>query len=302
MPVGQELLHTERPLLLLALCFAAGNATVSHNACRSVFSRASPTYSSPMTQVHITASSQTFACESCGHLNVVPFHQPDGLKAADKAEEQAHFEHQALEQVDLPAVLDGQKPETTISRLADDSQDLNALAAANAAQDGKLEQHLEELHLHQAHAHSPHHLGRRASHLHPSGLIPRRPSLLSRQSSEAQDIASQEEQQQLHQQSGVPHGQPQTPGTHLSTPGQPSDSLQHPGTGSGSSHSQGMIPGSRTNSGVNIGQEAGTVVFTLKGPTEVILAQLQRNTASVGSGVSSHNRTPSGTPMARAGA
>ena len=259
-----------------------------------------------MAQTNVTASSQTFACESCGHLNVVAFHQPDGLKAADKAQgavaEQAPSEHQALEQVDLPSGLDSHKPETTITRLADDSEDLDALAAANAAQDGKLEQHLEELHLHQAHAHSPHHLGqRRASHLHPSGLIPRRPSLLSRQSSEAQKIASQEEEQQLHQHSGVP--QPQPPSTHLSTPSQPSDSLQHPGTGSGSSRSQGMIPGSRTNSGVNIpGHEGGTVVFTLKGPTEVILAQLQRNTASVGSGASSHNRTPSGTPMARAGA
>lgn len=257
-----------------------------------------------MAQTDATAPSQTFACESCGHLNVVPFHHPDGLNAAYKAQgpaaEQAHSEHQALEQVDLPAALDGQKPETTITRLADDSEDLNALAAANAAQDGKLEQHLEELHLHQAHAHSQHHLGqRRASYLHPSGLIPRRPSLLSRQSSEAQDIAAQETQQQLHQHSGVP--QPHPPSTRLNTPGQPSDSLRHPGTGSGSSHSQGMIPGSRTNSGIS-GHEAGTVVFTLKGPTEVILAQLQRNTASVGSGASSHNRTPSGTPMARAGA
>jgi len=279
---------------------------VSHDACRSGFSRAPLIYSSLMAQIHVTASSQTFACESCGHLNVVRLHQPDGLKAADKAREpaaeQAHSEHQALEQVDLPTALDVQKPETTISKLADDTQDLNALAAANAAQDGKLEQHLEELQLHQAHTHSPHNLGpRRASHLHPSGLIPRRPSLLSRQSSEAQDIASQEEEQQLHQHSGVP--QPHPPSHPLSTPGQPSDSLQHPGPGSGSSHSQEMISGSRTNSGVNIpGHEAGTVVFTLKGPTEVILAQLQRNTASVGSGVSSHNRTPSGTPMARAGA
>ncbi|KAL0051996.1 hypothetical protein WJX82_006165 [Trebouxia sp. C0006] len=246
--------------------------TVQHQShqqselCRIGFSRSPLTYSSLMAQTAVTASSQTFSCESCGHLNVVPFHQPDVLKAADKAQEpaaeQAPSEHQALEQVDLPSGLDGQKPERTISRLADDTEDLNALAAANAAQDGKLEQHLEELHLHQAHAHSPHHLGqRRASHLHPSGLIPRRPSLLSRQSSEAQDIASQEEEQQLHQ--------------HL---------------------------GSRTNSGANMpGHEAGTVVFTLKGPTEVILAQLQRNIASVGSGASSHNRTPSGTPMARAG-
>ena len=259
-----------------------------------------------MTPTQVTAFSQTFACESCGHLNVVPFHQLNSLRAANKvqepAAEQVPCEHQALEQVDLPSGLDGQNPETTISKLADDTEDLNALAAANAAQDGKLEQHLEELHQHQAHAHSPHHLGQcRASHLHPSGLIPRRPSLLSRQSSEAQDIASQEEEQQLRQHPAVP--QPSQPSTHLSTPGQPSDSLQHPGTGSGSSLSQGMIPGSRTNSGVNIpGREGGTVVFTLKGPTEVILAQLQRNIASVGSGASSHNRTPSGTPMARAGA
>jgi len=74
-----------------------------------------------MAQTNVTASSQTFACESCGHLNVVAFHQPDGLKAADKAQgpvaEQAPSEHQALEQVDLPSGLDSQMTQRTSTLL-----------------------------------------------------------------------------------------------------------------------------------------------------------------------------------------
>lgn len=263
-----------------------------------------------MAQVHLTASSHTFACESCGHLNVVPSSYPSSSKSTDKTQEaaveNAQSEHETLEQVDLPTAADTQKPARTVSKVADDADDLNAVAAANAANDGKLEQHLEELHVHQAHAHGAHHLGpRRASHLHPSGLVPRRPSLLSRSSSEAQEFARQEEQQhqqpqQLPQQSGSPL--PHPPATHLSTSLQPPDSLQHIATGSATSSSAASRPGSRSNSGVNMpASEGGTVVFTLKGPTEVILAQIQRSTAALGSGASSHNRTPSGTPMARAG-
>lgn len=261
-----------------------------------------------MAQIHLTASSQTFACESCGHLNVVPVHQPGSLRESDKTQaaddEDAHSEHDLLEQVDLPSALDSQKkPERSVSRVANDTDDLESLAAANAAKDGKLEQHLEELHLHQAHAHSPHHLAqRRASHLNPSGLVPRRSSTLSRSSSEAQDVTFPEEEQQLPQQSGAP--QPHPPATHLSNFVPPSDSLQHPGTGSGQSASQAhhILPGSRSNSGVTGGlNEAGTVVFTLKGPTEVILAQIQRSTASLGSGSAPHSRAPSGSPMSRSG-
>ena len=254
-----------------------------------------------MAHIHLTASSQTFACESCGHLNIVLAQQIVSSKAVDKSQnavdEQAHSEQEILEQVDLPPTLDSQRtPERSVSRLADATDDLNALAAANSAKDGKHEQHLEELQLHQAHVHSPHQLAqRRTSHLYPSGSTTRRSSILSRSSS--QDLAAQEDEQHLPQQSGVP--QPHPPITH---PNYFSDPLQHPGTGSGHSQAQRSLAGSRNNSGATSLNEAGTVVFTLKGPTEVILAQIQRSTASLGSSGSSHARNPSGSPMSRSGA
>lgn len=247
---------------------------------------------SVMTQIHLHASSQTFACESCGHLNVISSSQAPlkEMKSQDLSRAAAHAEHELLEQVDLPTAQNTQKkPERTVSHAAGDTDDLDTLAAANAAKDGKLEQHIEELHLHQAHAHGSHHsASRRPSHLHPSGSLPRRSSTLSRSSSGAQDLA---EDQQLPQQSGTP--QPHPPTSHLTHPSQGAEPLQHSALGSGRSQGLSGLPGSRNNSGAMSGDEAGTVVLTLKGPTEVILAQIQRSTGS------GHARNPSGSPLSK---
>ena len=245
-----------------------------------------------MAQVHLHASSQTFACESCGHLNVIPSSQAPlkESKSQDLSRVAAHAEHELLEQVDLPAAqTTHKKPERTLSHAADDTDDLDTLAAANAAKDGKLEQHIEELHLHQAHAHSAHRsASRRSSHLHPSGSLPRRSSTLSRSSSGAQDLA---EDQQLPQQSGTSQPHPLT--SHLSHPSQGAEPTQHPALGSGRFQGLSGLPGSRNNSGVMTGNEPGAMVLTLKGPTEVILAQIQRSTGS------GHARNPSGSPMSK---
>ena len=243
-----------------------------------------------MTQIHLHASSQTFACESCGHLNVVPASEVP-LKASGKSNAaELPFEHEILEQVDLPPAFETQdKPQRTVSQAADNDDDLNALAAANAAKDGKLEQHLDELHMHQEQMHSTHHpMSRRSSHLHPSGSIPRKSSILSRSSSDARDLA---EGQQLPQQSGI--AQPHPPASHLANPSQGSGSLQHISLSSARSRNLGSLPGSRTNSGALGGSEVGPGVVTLKGPTEVILEQIQR---SAGSG---HARNPSNSPMSK---
>lgn len=241
-------------------------------------------------QIHLHASSQTFACESCGHLNVVPVSEAP-LKASGKSSAaELHSEHELLEQVDLPPAVDTQtKPQRTVSQAADNDDDLNALAAANAARDGKLEQHLDELHMHQGQTHGTHHtMSRRSSHLHPSGSIPRRSSILSRSSSDARDLA---EDQQLPQQSGIAH--PHPPASHLANPSQGSGSLQHSALGSARSREVASLPGSRTNSGAMGGSEVGAGVVILKGPTEVILEQIQR---SAGSG---HTRNPSGSPKSK---
>ena len=243
-----------------------------------------------MTQIHLHASSQTFACESCGHLNVVPINEVP-LKASGKSSAaELHSEHEVLEQVDLPPAFDTQnKPQRTVSQAADDDDDLNALAAANAAKDGKLEQHLDELHMHQGQAHSTHHsMSRRSNHLHPSGSIPRRSSILSRSSSDARDLA---EDQQLPQQSGTV--QPHPPVSHLANPSQGSGSLQHSALGSARSRELGSLLESRPNSGALGGGEVGAAVLTLKGPTEVILERIQR---SSGSG---HAKSSSSSPMSK---
>lgn len=243
-----------------------------------------------MTQINLHASSQTFACESCGHQNVVPVSEVP-LKASGKSSAaELHSEHEALEQADLPPVSDTQnKPQRTVSQAADNNDDLNALAAANAANDGKLEQRLEELHMHQGQTHSTHHtMSRRSNHLHPSGSIPRRSSILSRSSSEARDLA---EDQQLPQQSGI--AQPHPPASHLANPSQASGSLQLSALGSARSREVASLPGSRTNSGALGGSEVGAGVLTLKGPTEVVLEQIQRG---AGSG---HARNPSGSPKSK---
>lgn len=239
-----------------------------------------------MTQIHLHASSQTFACESCGHLNNVPINEIP-LKASGKSSgAELHSEHEILEQLDLPPAVDTQhKPQRTVSQAADNDDDLNALAAANAAKDGKLEQHLDELHMHQGQTHSTHHpLSRRSSHLHPSGSIPRRSSILSRSSSDARDVA---EDQQLPQQPGI--AQPHPPASHLANSTQGPGSLQH----SVRSREMGSLPGSRANSGALGGSEMGAAIVTLKGPTEVILEQIKR------SSVSGHARNPSGSPMSK---
>lgn len=237
-----------------------------------------------MAQIHLHASSQTFACESCGHLNVVPFSEPS-LKVLSRSS--SADAHKILEQVDLPpAGTSLNKTERTVSQAADNNDDLNALAAANAAKDGKLEQHLEELNIHQEQAHSPHHLvPRRASRLHPAGSIPRRSSILSRSSSEAQVLL---EDQQLPQQSGAP--QPHPPTSHLTNPVQGSGTLQHPALGSGRFRGLGTSLGGRSTSDAVGGNE---VVLSHKGPTEVILEQIQRSTGS------GHARTPSSSPMSK---
>ena len=245
-----------------------------------------------MAQIHLHASSQSFACESCGHLNVLPITEFPHKASSKSSSAETHSGHEILEQVDLPAVLDTQhKPERTVSQAADNDDDLNALAAANAAKDGKLEQHLDELHMHQGQAHAQHHLtSRRASHLHPSGSIPRRSSILSRSSSDARDLG---DDQQLPQQSGI--AQPHPPTSYLANPTQGSDSLQYSVLGSGRSQGLGSLPGSRSNSGVLGGNDMGTGVPTLKGPTEVILEQIQRSTGS------GHARNPSSSPMSKHG-
>ena len=246
-----------------------------------------------MAQIHINATSQTFACESCGHLNLIPASSAS-LKGSGKSlignAAAPHSEHAMLEQADLPPAHDTQKrPERSLSQVAVDTDDLDALAAANAAKDGKLEQHLEELQLHQAHAYSAHHLtSRRSSHLHPSGSIPRRSSILSRSSSDAQEMA---EDQQPPQQPGASQSHLPVSHLHSSSPG--AEALQRAFLGSGWSQGAGGLPGSRTNSGAMGGSEAGTVVLSLKGPTEVILAQIQRSTGS------GHVRNPSGSPMTK---
>lgn len=243
-----------------------------------------------MAQIHVHASSQTFACESCGHLNVVSVCEVP-LKAWGKSSpSEHHSEHEVLEQVDLPPASDTHnRPQRTVSQAADDNDDLNALAAANAAKDGKLEQHLDELHMHQGQAHSTHHpIPRRSSHLHPSGSIPRKSSILSHSSSDARDLA---EDQQLPQQSGS--AQPHPPTSHLANPSQGSGSLQHSVPGSARSRDPGSLPGSRSNSGALGGSEAGAAVVSLKGPTEVILEQIKRSTGS------GHARNPSGSPMSK---
>ena len=242
-----------------------------------------------MTQIHLHASSQTFACESCGHLNVVPVSEVP-LKTSGKSNAaELSSEHEILEQVDLPPAFDTQnKPQRTVSQAADNDDDLNALAAANAAKDGKLEQHLDELHMHQGQTHGTHHpMSRRSSHLHPSGSIPHKSSILSRSSSDARDLA---EDQQLPQQSGI--AQPHPPASHLANPSQGSGCLQH-SLHSARSRDLGSLPGSRTNSGALGGSEVGPGVVTLKGPTEVILEQIQRSTGS------GHARNPSNSPMSK---
>ena len=247
-------------------------------------------HSACMAQIHVHASSQTFACESCGHLNLVPVCEVP-LRASGKSNPSQHpSEHEVLEQVDLPPASDTHnKPQRTVSQAADDNDDLNALAAANAAKDGKLEQHLDELHLHQGQGHSTHQpIPRRSSHLHPSDSIPRRSSILSRSSSDARDLA---EDQQLPQHSGS--AQPHPPTSHLATPSKGSGSLQHSVPGSARSRDLGSLPGSRSNSGVLGGSEVGTAVTSLKGPTEVILEQIKRSTGS------GHARNPSASPMSR---
>ena len=247
-------------------------------------------HSAFMAQIHVHASSQTFACESCGHLNVVPVCEVP-LKASGKSSpSQHHSEHEVLEQVDLPLASDTHnKPQRTVSQAADDNDDLNALAAANAAKDGKLEQHLDELHMHQGQGHSTHHpIPRRSSHLHHSGSIPRRSSILSRSSSDARDLA---EDQQLPQHSGssLPH----PPTSHLANSIQGAASLQHPVPGSARSQDLGCLLGSRSISGALGGSEVGKVVVSLKGPAEVILEQIKRSTGS------GHARNPSGSPMSK---
>lgn len=241
-----------------------------------------------MAQIHLHASSQTFACGSCGHLNVVPICEVPFKASGKSSPSEHHSEHEVLEKVDLPPASDTyNKPQRTVSQAADDNDDLNALAAANAAKDGKLEQHLDELHMHQGQAHSTHHpIPRRSSHQHPSGSIPCRSSILSRSSSEARDFA---EDQQLPQQSGS--AQPHPPTSHLANPSQSSVSLQHVLPGSAHSQDPGSLPGSWSNAAALGGRETGPAVVCLKGPTEVILEQIKRSTGS------GHARNPSGSPM-----
>lgn len=141
-----------------------------------------------MTQINMTASSQTFTCESCGHINIVPasssVNMATDVKKASAVEPRS--QQGLLEQVDLPPIL-GREP-STVSKIAADLDDLNVLAAANAAADGKLVQHVEELHQHQA-AHPPHHtIQRRASHLNPTLSGSHGLSHLSRSSSTAETL------------------------------------------------------------------------------------------------------------------
>lgn len=142
-----------------------------------------------MNLINLTASSQTFACESCGHVNVVPAslsHTQEGTNQK-AATSEPHAQQGLLEQADLPASL-GKEP-STVSKLAADLTDLSALAAANAASDGKLVQHVEELHQHQA-SHPPHHtIQRRASHLNPTLSGSHSLSHLRRSSSGATDLS-----------------------------------------------------------------------------------------------------------------
>lgn len=241
-------------------------------------------YKATMAQIHLHASSQTFACESCGHLNVVPASEMPHNASSKSNGEEAYPEHKILEQVDLPPAGDSyNKPERTVSQAAENDDDLNALAAANAAKDGKLEQHLDELHIHQEQAHSAH--SRRPSRLHPTGSIPRRSSILSRSSSETRELL---EDQQLPQQSGTP--QPHPPTSHLPNLSQGSGSLQHPALGSGRPQGQSSLARSRSNSSALEGNEA---VMSHTGPTEVVLEQIRRSTGS------GHARNPSSSPMSK---
>ena len=142
-----------------------------------------------MAQISLTASSQTFACESCGHINVVPTalsstptadSKKGTASAADLTTQQG-----VLEQVDLPPILS--KEPSTVSKLAADLDGLNVLAATNAAADGKLVQHIDELQQHQT-AHPPHHtIQRWGSHLNPTLSGSHGLSHLSRSSSSAAD-------------------------------------------------------------------------------------------------------------------
>lgn len=140
-----------------------------------------------MAQVNITASSQTFACESCGHINVVPVGNSQRVAAASKQDSQppnSQTQHGLLEQVDLPVVLG--KQASNVGKLAAGLDGLDLLAAANAAADGKVEQHAEGHHLHPA-VHQPHHtIQRRASHLNPTLSGSHGLSHLSRSSSSAE--------------------------------------------------------------------------------------------------------------------